>query len=259
MEARSLVGESTAGVGYGSYSQHVSYDVSGNHTARVGWGGNFGSSTNQSQSFQNNRRVGLTYDAAGNLTNDGAQYIYDATGQQTNAAQYPAGWSGYANYSLQQAYDGDGLRVKKEDNGAKTYYLRSSVLGGLVIAEMDYQQVWQRGYVYLGGQLLLIQSGEVPKWVHQDPVTKSQRLTDFYGNLQAVVDLDPWGGETTRCWQQGQQSQRYTSYERDGNGNDQAMFRQYHTYWQRFDQPDPYDGSYDVSDCCNTALDCRTR
>jgi RHS repeat-associated protein len=246
VEARSLVGESTAGVDYGSYSQHVSYDVFGNHTARVGWGGIFGSSTNHSQSFQNNRRDGLTYDAAGNLTNDGAQYTYDALGQQTNGV-YPAGWGGYANYSLQQSYDGDGLRGKKVDNGTPTYYLRSTVLGGQVVAEMTYQGNWDRGYVYLGGQLLLVQSGGVPKWVHQDPITKSQRLTDFYGNLQAVVDLDPWGGETSRSWQQWHQPHRYTSYERDGNGNDQAMFRQYNSYWQRFNQPDPYEGSYDTA------------
>jgi RHS repeat-associated protein len=56
------------------------------------------------------------------------------------------------------------------------------------------------------------------------------------------------GGETTRSWQQGQQPHRYASYERDGNGNDQAMYRQYHSYWQRFDQPDPYDGSYNATD-----------
>jgi len=30
-----------------------------------------------------------------------------------------------------QSYDGDGLRVKKNDNDAQTYYLRSSMLGGL--------------------------------------------------------------------------------------------------------------------------------
>jgi RHS repeat-associated protein len=88
----------------------------------------------------------------------------------------------------------------------------------------------------------------VPKWVHADPVTKSQRLTDYNLNLVAVVDLDPWGGETDKSLDQGKQPHRYTSYERDGNGNDQAMHRQYHSYWQRFDQPDPYDGSASLAD-----------
>src|SRR5262249_40642467 len=40
----------------------------------------------------------------------------------------------------------------------------------------------------------------------------------------------------------------YTTYERDGNGGDDAMMRRYHSYWNRFDQPDPWDGSYDASD-----------
>jgi RHS repeat-associated protein len=149
---------------------------------------------------------------------------------------------------LQQGYNGDRLRVKKVDNGTATYYLRSSVLGGQVMAEVDWQGTWQRGYVYLGGQLLVIQSEGVPKWVHADPVTKSQRLTDYNLNLVAAVDLDPWGGETSKSLEQGKQPHRYTSYERDGNGNDQAMNRQYHSYWQRFDQPDPYDGSVNLTD-----------
>jgi RHS repeat-associated protein len=88
----------------------------------------------------------------------------------------------------------------------------------------------------------------MPKWVHADPVVKSQRITNYYGVLEAVVEVDPWGGETARSWQQWQQPHRYATYERDGNGNDQAMYRQYHSYWQRFDQPDPYDGSYNLTD-----------
>ncbi len=138
--------------------------------------------------------------------------------------------------------------MKKIDNGTPTYYLRSSVLGGQVIAELDWQGTWQRGYVYLNGQLLVIQSDGMPKWVHADPVVKSQRLTNYYGVLEAVLEVDAWGGETSRSWQQARQPQRYTSYERDGNGNDQAMFRNYHGGWMRFDQPDPYDGSYDTTD-----------
>jgi hypothetical protein len=133
------------------------------------------------------RRTDLVYDASGNMTNDGGQYTFDVTGQQVNAT-YPPNWNGY---TLQQTYNGDRLRVKKVDNGTPTYYLRSSVLGGRVVAEVDWQGTWQRGYVYLGGQLLVIQSEGVPKWVHSDPVTKSQRLTDYNLTLVAVVDLDP--------------------------------------------------------------------
>jgi hypothetical protein len=64
--------------------------------------------------------------------------------------------------------------AKKTDNSATTYYLRSSVLGGQVICELIVSGSWARGYVYLGGQMVAIQSSGV-NWVHQDPITKSQR------------------------------------------------------------------------------------
>lgn len=54
---------------------------------------------------------------------------------------------------------------------------------------------WARGYVYLGGQLLAIRSGGV-KWVPLDTVVKSQWLTDNADALQAVLELDAWGGKT---------------------------------------------------------------
>jgi RHS repeat-associated protein len=61
------------------------------------------------------------------------------------------------------------------------------------------------------------------------------------------VELDPWGGETGRSSNQSLQPHRYTSYERDNNGGDEAMMRRYESQWQRFAQPDPYAGSYDLS------------
>ena len=134
------------------------------------------------------------------------------------------------------------------EGGYVTYYLRSSVLGGKVIAELDGWGSWQRGYVYLGSQLLALQQGSAVEWVHQDPVVKSQRLTDAAGTITAAVELDPWGGETNRSFSQWRQPQRYTSYLRDGNESDEAMHRRYNRWWGRFDQPDPYDGSYDLTD-----------
>ena len=66
--------------------------------------------------------------------------------------------------------------------------------------------------------------------------------------MVAVVELDPWGGETDRCVNQWPQPYRYTTYERDGNGVDQALMRSYQGWHSRFDQPDPWDGSYDLTD-----------
>ena len=65
--------------------------------------------------------------------------------------------------------------------------------------------------------------------------------------MTAVIELDPWGGETDRSVNQRQQPYRYTTYERDGDGVDQALMRSYHGWWARFNEPDPWEGSYDLS------------
>jgi RHS repeat-associated protein len=120
-------------------------------------------------------------------------------------------------------------------------------LGGQVVSELNGSGVFQRGYVYLGSQMLAIQQNNQVSWVHQDPVTKSQRITNSSGVVTSTIDLDPWGGETSRSSNQAFQPHRYTTYERDGNGGDEAMMRRYTGKWHRFAQPDPYGGSYDLT------------
>jgi RHS repeat-associated protein len=157
-------------------------------------------------------------------------------------------WTALSSSSLiTQAYDGNGLRVKKNEYGTVTYYLRSTVLGGQVVAEVNGSGSWQRGYVYSGSSLLAIQQSGV-FWVHEDPVTKSKRVTDVNGYVVSAVEIDPWGADTTASWAQAFQPRKYTSYERDLNGGDEAMFRRYNRKHARFDQPDPYGGSYALSD-----------
>lgn len=221
----------------GPYAQALARDVWGNITQKTGHVG-----PQYAASYTNNRRDGFVHDAAGNLINDvGQTFTYDATGQQATAA--------YPGYSLQQTYDGDRLRVKKVDNGVATYYLRSSVFGGQVVAEINSAGGWARGYVYgAGGGLLALQTSGGVTWVYKDAATKSQRLADSSGNVTAKVDLDPWGEETGRSQNSQQQPRKYTTYERDVNGADEAMMRRYNRWHQRFDQPDPSDDSYDLAD-----------
>ena len=154
-EARAHVGLGSWGTQDGPYSHHYDYDQYGNMTFREGWGG---TNPAYSLSYTNNRLNGFSYDATGNLTDAGGgwTFTYDAEGQQASSAAY----------NVQQYYDGDRLRGKKVENGTATYYLRSSVLGGQVMAEMNGSGTWQRGYVYLGSELLAVQYGGV-YWMHQ--------------------------------------------------------------------------------------------
>lgn len=239
-EARAHAFSGQWGTMDGPYSLGFDFDVWGNMTHRYGWGGEVqgggaGQSSDLWYSYTNNRRDGFAYDAAGNLTNDSQSFTYDATGQQASA--------GSGGYTLQQSYDGDGRRVQKTENGYVTYYLRSTVLGGQVVAEMDGGGNWTRGYVYQGSNLLAVQASGV-YWMHEDPVTKSKRVTDNLGNAVSAIELDPWGADTNRSSNAAFQPKRFTTYDRDGNGSDEAMFRRYNRWHARFDQPDPYDGSY---------------
>jgi RHS repeat-associated protein len=236
-EARLAFGEQVPLLYNGPYSQGYSYDQWGNMTSRDGWGGDNAANT---ATYTGNKRNGLTYDAAGNLINDGGQnFTYDATGQAATGS--------YSGYLLQHFYDGTGLRVKKIDNGTVSYYLRSSVLGGQVVVEINSGGTWQRGYVYLQGQLLAVQQASAVWWTHHDPFVKSQRVTDSAGNVVSTIEMDPWGGNTNRDSNGAFQPRKFTTYERDNNSSDEAMFRRYNRWWSRFDQPDPFEGSYDLT------------
>jgi RHS repeat-associated protein len=235
VEARAHMGLVSSWTPDGPYAQRYYYDQWGNIVEREGWGGDNPAFT---ATYTNNKRNGLTYDASGNLTNDGGyNYSYGVTGQQATASA--------TGYLLQQGYDGDGLRVKKTE-GTTFYYLRSTLLGGQVVAEIAANGDWHRGYVYLGGELVAVQHAGV-FWMHQDPVAKSKRVTNSSGTVVSTIELDPWGGNTNRNNNAAFQPRVFTTYERDSNAADEAMYRRYNRWWSRFDQPDPYDGSYDLT------------
>jgi RHS repeat-associated protein len=229
----------------GPYARGYNYDQFGNLTSRYGWGGaNRDAGANYSATFTTkNQRNGHSYDLAGNVTHDGGQsFTYDATGQQA--------WASSGN--LAQFYDGDGLRLKKVENGTTTYYLRSTVLGQQVAAELNASGQWTRGFVYLGRQLVAMQDVAQNRvlWTHQEPFAKSQRITDSSGAIVAGVELEPFGLETNRSFDNSavNQKRQFTTYDRDADNSDEAMFRRYNRWHDRFDQPDPYDGSYDAGD-----------
>ena len=235
--ARAHVGIGSTWGSDGPYAmQDNVYDVWGNLTSRTGWGG---TNPQFAAAYTNNKMNNMTFDASGNLIDAGGgwTFTYDATGQQATSAVG----------GMQNWYDGDRLRIKKVDHGVTTYYLRSSVLGGQVVAEIASNGTWARGYVYLGGQLLAVQSGGV-YWIHQDPVAKSKRVTNSSGTVVSTIELDPWGGETNRSSNEAFQPRKFTTYERDGIASDEAMHRRYNRWWARFEQPDPWDGSYNLTD-----------
>ncbi len=139
------------------------------------------------------------------------------------------------------AYDGNGLRVEKTPPaGSATAYIFS---GSKVIAE--YTAGAAAGspsteYIYSGAQLVATISGSTTTYQHPDQLS-ARVSTDVNGNPVRTFGHYPFGEVwyetgTTSKW-------KFTSYERDAEGNDYALARIYANRQGRFLSPDPLTGS----------------
>lgn len=116
------------------------YDLYGNRLAQNNDGGTCYTPQHTS-SGNNNRLDGFSYDAAGNLLNDGVHnYSYDAEGRLSAV-------DGGATASY--VYDAEGRRVRRSASGAVDYLYDPA---GHVITEVSAAGTWKRGEVYAGGQ-----------------------------------------------------------------------------------------------------------
>jgi RHS repeat-associated protein len=246
--ARNLMGGS-ANAGQntdGPYNQQYGYDVWGNLLEKTGANEQPYRATYKNNQIERDPLTGkkIEYDLAGNLTDDGRQqFSYDAAGHQRRAKSQAL--------DLKQDYDGNGLRAKRLEGNIATYYVRSTVLGNQVVADLDAAGGVVRSYVYSGFELLAVKDKTGLAWIHADPVTKSKRATNKNGQVIGGIELDPWGNETTGTFETttgSKNPRRFTTYERDDNNSDDAMHRRYNASRGRFDQPDPYRGSVNPSD-----------
>jgi hypothetical protein len=81
-----------------------------------------------------------------------------------------------------------------------TYYLRSTVLGGQAVAEINGQGQKKSGYVYVSKMQLAklnVEQGNSVTWHHTDPVTGSSFLTDTSRNAFENKEIDPFGNNVT--------------------------------------------------------------
>lgn len=177
---------------------------------------------------------GYSYDASGNLTNDGnSTLIYDAENRPTSSTN--GGGSG--TYS----FDANSHRIQKVSGGTTTVYIYS---GSQVIAEYDNGAAVaspSREYIYGGEQrVATIQSGTTT-YQHSDRFSV-RMLTDSAGNVVGQRGAFPFGeswyetGTLTKV--------KFTTYERDSeSGNDYAMDRTYVNRLGRFSSVDPLPGN----------------
>lgn len=98
--------------------------------------------------------------------------------------------------SLSLDYDGDGARAKSTQFGGAKYYVRSTLMGGAVIEEVNGSGTKEQGFVYQGNSVLAEQAANgFVSMVLEDPSGTSIRRTDSSGNVWQWNELDPMGVE----------------------------------------------------------------
>jgi RHS repeat-associated protein len=170
---------------------------------------------------------GDTYDAAGEVTNDGpTAYTYDAEGRMTAAG------------STTYTFDGDGKRVKKSTG---TLYWYGA--GGSVLAETDASGNTSNEYIFFaGGKARRDGSGNV-YFYFGDQIGTTRTITNSTGSLCYDADFYPFGGERTPVMNTCAQNYKFAGMERDPEtGNDHTQFRQYASNLGRWMSPDPMGG-----------------
>jgi len=190
-----------------------------------------------------NRIAELGYDAAGNVTSEGSTtYQYDA---ENHMISINGGGSNPV-----YVHDADGRRARKTVGGANTDFIYDA--SGNVIAERQ-GATWTRGYMYLGGQLLMqydnIIGPAITFAVHKDHLGSTRLLTKVDKSLQECNDYYPYG-ELIPCGAPTTtSSHKFTGKERDAESNlDYFIARYYASGEGRFRSPDPGNAGAKSSD-----------
>ena len=171
-----------------------------------------------------------TYDANGNLTNDGTStYNWDARNHLTaiagpNAASF--------------AYDADGRRAQKTVNSTSTQFLydglnpvqelQSGAPGANMLTGLGIDEYFQRS------------DGSGPSSYISDPLGSTLALTDLSGTIQTQYSYDPFGN-TTLTGVSSSNPYQFTGRENDGAGLYFYRARYYSPTLQGFMAQDPID------------------
>lgn len=189
-----------------------------------------------------NRINGFSYDAAGNLTGDGAfTYTYDGANRMTQAQQ-----SVSPNTKTTSTYFG-ALRIKKIVGSTTTRFIYS---GSTPIAEYVNGSL-SKEYIYARSQLIATVSPTSTTYHHPDHLSNRVE-TDANGVLVRSFGHLPYGD----TWYESSPDPiKFTTYTRDAgtgeSGLDYAMFRQYSSSSGRFMSADLLHGNVDAPQSLN--------
>jgi RHS repeat-associated protein len=226
------------GTVYGTYS----YDRYGNRWQQTSPQG--GPAPSYSFDTATNHINGLSYDAAGNMTNDGFHsYTYDAEGK---ILQVDGGASG------QYVYDALDRRVRTQNAGA-TYEYQYDYAGRRISSWLEPMNFGNEGRIYWDGQQIAYRAWNGQTYFeHKDMIGTERMRTNYAGFIASTYQSLPWGdgygaNETSNVGD-GLDNLHFAQLDKDSESNtEHAQFRQYSSTQGRWMSPDPYDGSYDFT------------
>jgi RHS repeat-associated protein len=206
-------------------------DPWGNLTNRSGVTGKTTYESLSVVALSNNQLSGFSYDAAGNMTQNGsAIYTYDAENRLTTTA------------GVTYTYDGDGQRVKKSNGtlywgGTSSDALAETDLSGTLLAE----------YIFFDGKRVARReaSSDV-RYYFSDHLGSASVVTYSTGGIRSESDYYPYGGEIV-ITSGDTNHYKFTGKERDSeSGLDEFGARYYGPSLGRFMTPDWAEKPIDV-------------
>jgi RHS repeat-associated protein len=223
------------------------YDRYGNRTAQTVTAGS-GPQPQFSVNPATNQLSGYTYDLAGNMINDGAHsYTYDAEG---NIVAVDNG------STAQYLYDAQNRRVQVQTAAATTDY-RYDFAGRRISSWLNPTAAnplgtGVEGRLYWGGQQIAFRAGDGTTYFEHQDWTGTERLrTNYLGQAAQRYSSLPWGDDSSAAIGgdgDNQDNAIFAGLDLDTeSGTGHAQFRNYSQTQGRWLAPDPYDGSYDIT------------
>jgi RHS repeat-associated protein len=220
------------------------YDRYGNRVSQTPLQGGY--SFNPTINAANNQITtsGYTYDAAGNMTSDTVHsYTYDAEGNITKVD---------GGSTAQYVYDVFNQRIHVQTASATNEYVYDP-MGRRVSTWLSPNNYGSEGRIYWGdGQQIAYRSIDGTTYFdHQDMLGTERMRTNYGGSVGSSYHSLPWGdGYTATVNNTGadQDNLHFAGLDRDAeSGTEHAQFRNYASAQGRWLAPDPYVGSYALS------------
>jgi RHS repeat-associated protein len=226
-----------------SQNYTYAYDRYGNRVSQTPLQGGYTFDPTINASNNHITTSGYTYDAAGNMTSDTVHsYTYDAEGNITKVD---------GGTTAQYVYDVFNHRVHVQTASATNEYIYDYA-GRRVSTWLSPSNYGSEGRIYWGGQQFAYRSTDGTTYFdHQDMLGTERMRTNYAGSVGSSYVSLPWGdGFTATVNASGadQDNEHFAGLERDAeSGTEHAQFRNYASAQGRWLAPDPYTGSYDLT------------